>query len=102
MEFQPIFTSLLALAFVLGLIGVVSLLLKRFGPEKFLYRVQRGAKQDTKQMAVKEVLTLDARRRLVRVARGPVEYVILLGANGEQVVETITPASIKSAKGKKA
>lgn len=97
MEGTSIFTALLALAFVLGLIGLVNLGLKRFGPEKFLYRIHAGQKKQAPQMGIKEVLILDARRRLVRVARGDVEHVILLGISGEQVVETI-----KTPKGKKA
>lgn len=40
------------------------------------------------QLAVVEQLYLDQRRRLVLVRRGDVGHVLMLGVNGEQVVET--------------
>lgn len=96
---DSIFTSILALAFVLGLIGLANIALRRFGPERWIYRVA-GAKKAEATMKVSEVLILDAKRRLVRVKREGTEYVLLLGLNGEQVVETIHPAP--SRKGKSA
>lgn len=94
---DSIFTSILALAFVLGLIGLANLALRRFGPEKWIYRVA-GAKKSDVTMKISEVLILDAKRRLVRVTREGTEYVLLLGLNGEQVVETVRTAPARKGK----
>lgn len=75
----------LALAFVLGLIGIFGLLLRRFGPGAGL-ALRRPGQQ--RRLGVVEVLSLDARRRLVLVRRDGVEHLLLLGQTGDQVVES--------------
>jgi len=75
----------LALVFVLGLIGAFGLLVRRYGPGAGLAVRPRG--QD-RRLAVTEVLTLDARRRLVLVRRDDVEHLLLLGQEGDRVVES--------------
>jgi flagellar protein FliO/FliZ len=76
---------LFALLFVLGLIGGLALLGKKFG---FGNRGPslRGA---GKRLAIVETLALDAKRRLVLVRRDGAEHLILLGAAAEQVVEAV-------------
>ena len=51
------------------------------------------AVQKTRRLGVVETLPLDARRRLVLVRRDGVEHLILLGAAGEAVIETL-PARV--------
>ena len=97
MDSSSIFTSLLALAFVLGLIGLVSVALRRFGPERMLYGMQkkRGAE---KRLKIEETLMLDARRRLVLLKCDDTEHLVLLGATNEQVVALPKAASLKRKK----
>lgn len=89
METTSLIQAAIALLFVLGLIALVNLALKRFGPEKLLYALQK--KGDGKRLSVQETLVLDARRRLVLVKCDKTEHLILLGATTEQVIEKLTP-----------
>jgi flagellar protein FliO/FliZ len=75
---------LFALIFVLGLIGGLALLGKRFG---FGNRgpTPRGA---TKRLGIVETMALDPKRRIVLVRRDDTEHLILIGAAGEQVIES--------------
>lgn len=79
---------IVALVFVLALIGVFGLLLRRFGPGAGLMARARGERR----LAVVEVLPLDAKRRLVLVRRDGVEHLLLLGAATDLVVEGGLPA----------
>ena len=72
----------LALAFVLALIGGLSLVARRLG----YGHAARGPR--SRRLALVEVLPLDARRRLVLIRRDQVEHLLLLGPTSEQVVET--------------
>ncbi|ACI98317.1 FliO/MopB family protein [Rhodospirillum centenum] len=80
---------IVALVFVLALIGVFGLLLRRFGPGAGLVARARG----DRRLAVVEVLPLDAKRRLVLVRRDGVEHLLLLGAATDLVVEGGLPAA---------
>lgn len=84
--------ALLALIFVLALIGLLTVVARRFGfgsPSPTI-----GHKN--KRVRIIEVTQLDARRRLVLVARDDHEHLILLGGDREQVVETgIPPRGIR-------
>ena len=72
-----------ALIFVLALIVAIAWLMRRFGMGG-----PRGTPIGRKRrLAVVDVLVLDARRRLVLVSRDGVEHLLLLGAQGETVVE---------------
>lgn len=77
----------LALAFVLGLIGLLALLLRRLGfggPA-----LSRGRQR---RLSVVEVAAIDAKRRLVLVRRDDTEHLILLGPSDDLVVERGIPA----------
>jgi flagellar protein FliO/FliZ len=72
---------LAALLFVLGLIALVAWLARRF-------RLGPGAPAGAaRRLAVLETLPLDARRRLVLIRRDDTEHLLLLGADGNRVVE---------------
>lgn len=71
-----------ALLFVLALIGVATMLARRFG----LAHAPRPASRK-RRLAVEEILPLDGKRRLVLIRRDAVEHLVLLGANSEVVVE---------------
>jgi flagellar protein FliO/FliZ len=78
----------IALALVVALILGLSWLVKRFGLGGPLVRgmpVGSGGRR----LAVVEVLTLDARRKMVLVKRDQQEHLLLLGANDDLVIESV-------------
>jgi flagellar protein FliO/FliZ len=80
----------IALALVLALILALSWAVKRFGLGGPLVRgLPTGG---GRRLAVVEVLTLDARRKIVLVKRDEQEHLLLLGAGNDLVVERVTPA----------
>lgn len=74
-----------ALLIVVGLIVLIGLGARRFG---FAPGMPRGGGRKTRRLVIEEVLPLDARRRLVLVRHGHREHLLLLGADGDLVVET--------------
>ncbi len=72
-----------ALVFVLSLMGGLALLMKKLG---------LGGAQvpvgNRKRLKITEVLPLDSRRRAVILRRDETEHLVILGPNGETVVET--------------
>ena len=84
---------ILALGFVVALMGGLAFILKKIG----LAGAPTEA-SDQKRLKVLEKLPLDARRQLVLISRDDAQHLVILGANGEVVVETdIKP---KAKKGK--
>jgi flagellar protein FliO/FliZ len=83
MDVGDYFKFVLALIFVLGLIGVLALLVRRYGFG--MSALQKRA--DGRRLQVVEIRPLDARRRLVLVRRDDVEHLILLGASSEIIIE---------------
>ncbi len=83
MELGDYTRFVLALVFVLALIGLLTWLVRRFG---LAGRMPTGAKQG-RRLDVVEVVALDARRRLVLVRRDRTEHLVLLGATADIVVE---------------
>ncbi len=89
MELPEYFRFVLALAFVLGLIGLLALVAKRYGPGMAGSVMTKGRK---KRLKIVEVMMLDGKRRAVIFRRDDVEHLVILGPNSETVVETgITP-----------
>ena len=83
MDFGVYFKFLLALAFVLGLIGALAWGARRFG---LAGRLAPNS-GPVRRLAVVEVLTLDARRKLVLLSRDGTEYLVLLGAGQDLLLE---------------
>lgn len=81
---------LLALIFVLSLIGLFAFLVKRFG----FGLVAKTGRPGQKRLQIVEVTALDARRRLVLVRRDDKEHLLLLGANNDVVVEKDIAAAV--------
>jgi len=80
---------ILALLFVLGLIGLLATLVRRYGIG--LPQISRRRGQD-KRLGLVEIMPLDPKRRLVLIKRDQVEHLVILGPGTETVVETnITP-----------
>ncbi len=94
MDLDIYFRFLLALLFVLGLIGLLAVIARRFG---LGYRVRTRPGQP-RRLALVEVMPLDAKRRLVLVRRDEVEHLLLLGQGTDTVIEAgIASGSLFSA-----
>ena len=94
MPLDTYFRFLLALVFVLALIGGCAWLAKRFGFGIRTGGNALGIRGRKARLGIVEVQSLDARRKLVLVRRDDVEHLIVLGASGETVVETNIRAAI--------
>jgi len=76
--------AVFALVFVLGLVALLILGLRKLGFGSPTPTI--GHKN--KRVRIQEVTAVDARRRLVLVRHDDREHLILLGANGETIVES--------------
>lgn len=83
MELSAYFRFVAALLFVLGIIGVFALLARRFVPGARNIN-RRGIKR---RLSVVEVVPVDTKRRLVLLRRDDTEHLVMLGPNGDTVVE---------------
>ncbi len=87
MEFESYFRFGLALIFVLALIGVLAVAARRFGLG-FPTTARKGKEG---RLSVVEVLSVDAKRRLVLFRHDAKEHLVLLSAAGDVVIETGIP-----------
>jgi flagellar protein FliO/FliZ len=76
------FKMLAALVFVVALMGVLTLILKKLGLQG------QALASGKKRLKIVEILPLDARRRLALIERDDVQHLVILGASGETVIET--------------
>ena len=74
----------LALVFVLGLIGGFAILAKRAGLGN------RGpiVRGKSNRLSIIESMSLDPKRRVVLIRRDDAEHLVLLGVQNEQIIET--------------
>jgi flagellar protein FliO/FliZ len=79
---------LLALVFVLGLIGLFAWVARRFSLSGRLWQMRPGQAQ---RLRVVESLPLDPRRRVVLLRKDDTEHLIMLGASTEVVLERGQP-----------
>jgi flagellar protein FliO/FliZ len=93
MDFTLYLRFALALLFVLGLIGAVAWILRRFGVAGRLGPV-RGR---DRRLQVIEATPLDARNRLVLLRRDQVEHLVIVGPAGHLLVESGIAAPAASA-----
>ena len=98
MEFAGYFRFLLALVFVIGLIGVAAAIARRLG---LGFPAAAMKKSANRRLSVVEAAPLDGRRRMVLIRRDDTEHLIVLGPNSEVVVEsgirvTAAPAALSS------
>ena len=93
MDLDGYIRFLLALMFVLGLIGLLTWLVRKLGiGGKVMASGARNRKgkdgaRAGPRLGVVEAATLDGRRKLVLIRRDDREHLVILGANGETVVE---------------
>ena len=90
MDLEGYFRFAIALVFVLGLIGLLALVAKRLGMAP---RVTVSASRGDKRVNIVDVTNIDGKRRLILVRRDDTEHLILLGVNGETVVESAIQSS---------
>ncbi len=83
MDFELYFRFLLALGLVLGLIFALSWAVRRFGPGS---RLLPNAGRD-RRLALVEVASVDARRRLILLRRDETEYLVLLGPTQDLLLD---------------
>jgi len=86
MESLDYLRFVLALVFVLGLIGLAAWLARRFRLGGL--PLATGA---ARRLQVVEVTALDPRRKLILVRRDGVEHLLLVGQDGNRLVETGIP-----------
>ncbi len=84
---------IIALGFVLLLMGGLAYLLKRLG----LATNASVKSNDKRRLAIIESLPLDPRRRVVIIKCDDKEHLVILGANGETVIDNNIPRSPSSA-----
>lgn len=84
MEFGDYFRFLLALVFVLGMIGLLAVLARRSG----LGFPAAARPSKNRRLHVVEVAPVDGRRRLVLIRRDNVEHLVLLGPATELLIES--------------
>ncbi len=86
---------LAALAFVLGLIGLLAWLARRF-------RLGSSPPPGARRLAVVEALAIDPRRKLVLVRCDEAEHLLLLGQDGNRLIRSSTRGALEqSAAGRK-
>jgi flagellar protein FliO/FliZ len=74
---------LIALIFVVAMIGALAWIVRRFGwANRFV------APAGKKRLSVLEVLPIDGKRRLVLLRRDTAEHLILLGIGGDLLIES--------------
>ncbi len=84
MEFDIYFRFLAGLVFVLALIGLLTWLVRRFGPARRMLRPHGGQRR----LAIVEIAPIDAKRRLVLVRRDGTEHLIMLGTTSDLLIES--------------
>jgi flagellar protein FliO/FliZ len=72
-----------SLALVLGLMGGLALILKKIGLGNIGI-----VPADKRRLKIVEILPLDARRKALILRRDDKEHLVILGVNGETVIET--------------
>lgn len=83
MEFTDYFRFVLALVFVLSLVGLLAWAIRRMGMIPGTAGFKAG-----RRLNVIESTMIDTKRKLVLVRRDDVEHLLVLGPESETVVET--------------
>lgn len=87
-DLPQIVRLLASMTFVLALMGGLVMVLKKFGLVGIAH-----VQTKEKRLSIVEILPLDNRRRLALIQRDNAQHLIILGQNGETIVETdIKPA----------
>ncbi len=76
MDFDQLIRGFLALLFVLGLIGGLTVVARKFG---FTVRPSKINATKNNNLSIKEVMSIDAKRKLVLVKNNEIEHLLLIG-----------------------
>lgn len=91
---QDFAQMLLALAFVVALMGGLSYLVRKLGIAGAATAAMNN--KDSKRLRVVERLPLDPRRQAILLARDNIEHLIILGPDGQTLIESnIRPNDFK-------
>jgi flagellar biogenesis protein FliO len=90
METELLLKAFFSLVLVIGLIGLLALLYKRYGIERNLMN-----KGKPKKLKIEEFIYLDSRRKLVLVKKDEHELLILLSPTGEIIIPTGLRPAVK-------
>jgi flagellar protein FliO/FliZ len=93
MQTADYLSFVVALALVLALILALGWAVRRFGLGGPLVRGMPSG--SGRRLAVVEVLTLDARRKMVLVKRDEQEHLLLLGAGDDLVIERVAAKGVE-------
>lgn len=88
MDWQNYLRFVAALVLVLGLIGAMAWVAKRFG---LMPRATLPARGRGRRLQVVEVATIDARHRLLLIRREQTEHLLMLGQTGDLLIERNIP-----------
>ena len=83
MDGDVILRFFMALVFTLSLIGLLYWIVRRYGPSRLMAPAGAG-----NRLQVLEIRAVDARHRLVLIRRDKVEHLVLLGSQGDLVIES--------------
>jgi flagellar protein FliO/FliZ len=101
MGFDTYLRFIMVLVLVIGMIGFIAWMVRRFG---LLNRITPGAnvRSANRRLSVVESCTVDAKRRLVLIRRDDAEHLLLLTASGSGVVIERGESKAQSGRKKKA
>ncbi|MBU0723782.1 MAG: flagellar biosynthetic protein FliO [Alphaproteobacteria bacterium] len=85
MSIENYLYAVLALVFVLALLGLLFLAMRRFG----IGGATPRARGQRRRLSLIEVLPVDAKRRLVLLSRDGREHLVLLGAENDLLIESL-------------
>ncbi len=78
----------LALVFVLALIGMLTVIARKFG-----FGIQPTPRGTARRLGIVEALNIDGKRRLVLIRRDDTEHLLVLGTSTELLVESAIAAA---------
>lgn len=83
MDYHAYLKFIVAFIFVLSLMGGLAFLLKRFG-----FGQGNIISPKKKRLKIIEVMHIDAKHKAVLLSRDDTQHLVLLGTNGDTVIET--------------
>ncbi len=86
LEFAHYLQFFFALVFVIGLIGLITLVMRHYGLGGAI-KLNARSRDGRRRIAVVDAVGVDARRRLILIRRDDVEHLVLLGAHDDILIE---------------
>ena len=88
LDFAHYLQFVFALVFVIGLIGLVTLVMRHYGLGGAI-KLNARSRDGRRRIAVVDAVGVDARRRLILIRRDDVEHLVLLGAHDDILIEGV-------------